>query len=171
MGHVIIKIKDCYLEWSTVVDAPVAFGMTLPALRRHIAQEYGRTGLRELPSRLARVEKVGISSTYVESLAQWLAGNHAGPAGSPLTPDEIHEAYCLRQPIRGGWIVPARDDPGDAVDPQAADIKRLTEALVRIQAMAAEDLREGRQGDSLYQIEADARAALAENQEEVTDER
>lgn len=39
MGRAIIKLndgkRDWYLEWSTVVDAPVTYGMSLKGLKAH----------------------------------------------------------------------------------------------------------------------------------------
>lgn len=105
MGRGIVKIKDHYLEWSTIVDAPVTFGMSLAELEEHIRYEYGRSGLRDLPERLARVEQYGTSfiGTSVEDV---LRGNRAGPDEQALTADEIYQAYCLCEPIRDGWRVP-----------------------------------------------------------------
>lgn len=58
MGRYILKIKDHYLEWSTVVDAPVTFGMLLPEFKEYYRDEYGRDGYRELKHRLERVEEI-----------------------------------------------------------------------------------------------------------------
>ena len=102
MGRYILKIKDYYLEWSTVVDCPVTFGMNLDQLTRHIRHEYGANGLRDLPERLERVNQTGTSKRG-GNLQDVISGNRAGPNESELDLGEIHQAYCLQEPIRGGW--------------------------------------------------------------------
>lgn len=68
MSRYIIKLtdkrdlKDYYLEWSTIVDAPVTYGMYLEGFKAYYQQEYGRSGMRELPERLKRVEEKGTSA-------------------------------------------------------------------------------------------------------------
>ena len=82
MSRILVKIKDRYFEWSTVVDAPVTYGLTLPQLRHYVKEEYGRQGLEELPERLERCDKQGHSSFGIrESLTSFLACNRAGPKG------------------------------------------------------------------------------------------
>lgn len=93
MGRAIIKIKDRYFEWSSVVDAPVTYGMTEDELRAWVRLHYGLVGERELPARLARVEMFGTSAPGY-SLKDILAGNRAGPDEKPLTADQIYEMYA-----------------------------------------------------------------------------
>ena len=113
MGRCIVKIKDKYLEWSSIVDAPVTFGMTLDELKGYIKEEYGREGMRELDKRLERVERTGASTIYEKSVDSIISCNRAGPNESHLTLEEIYQAYCLMQPIRDGWKAPVgvEDDP------------------------------------------------------------
>ena len=106
MGQYIVKLHDRYLIWSTIVDAPVTFGMTLDELRQHTKEEYGQQGLRELPKRLERVELHGVSAMSAQSSEELISFNRAGPDESALTIDEVYTAYCLQQPIRDGWVVP-----------------------------------------------------------------
>jgi hypothetical protein len=94
MPHYIIKIKDRYLEWSTIVDAPVTYGMTLDELKSYIKSEYGTQGLADLPNRLKRVEGTGTSS-FVSTLQNTLDGNRAGENETTLTIDEIYQKYCV----------------------------------------------------------------------------
>lgn len=107
MGHYIIKIEDYYLEWSTIVDAPITFGMKLEDFVDYYAQWYGESSISGLDDRLARVEKNGTSSMIGKTLDELISGNRAGPDKSCLTKDELYQAWCLRKPIRGGWMVPA----------------------------------------------------------------
>jgi hypothetical protein len=83
-----------YLEWSSIVDAPVTYGMTLQELRAHIEREQGRQGLKYLDQRLARVEATGTSlhgGTTLEELIEW---NRAGPNETCATLAEIVAIYC-----------------------------------------------------------------------------
>jgi len=93
MGRYIIKIKDRYFEWSTVVDAPITYGMTEDELRAYTKDEYGEEGLSRLPERLARVAQNGCSS-HVESLADVIVYNRAGPNETRLTEEEIYARYA-----------------------------------------------------------------------------
>jgi hypothetical protein len=104
MPRYIFKLKDRYLEYSTVVDAPVTSGMTLDEFREHYREEYGRKGMQGLEQRLQRVEEKGISAVLYKSVEDLLANNHAGPKECKLTVDEIYRAYCLFEEVRG-WKV------------------------------------------------------------------
>lgn len=103
MPENIIKIKEYYLLYSTVVDAPTTWGMTLPDLTKFYKEEYGNEGIRDLQKRMSRVEDKGTSSFLDSSVEDTIAGNHAGPDGTTITLDEIYTAYCLRQPILNNW--------------------------------------------------------------------
>ena len=103
MPKFIVKIDNFYLEWSTIVDAPVSLGMPLSEFQTWYQAEYGSDGMRGLPDRLARVEKTGTSSFYGETLDDLISGNRAGPDEDELTRDELVAAYCRLEPIRNGW--------------------------------------------------------------------
>lgn len=70
MPRFIIKItdkstlKDYYLDYSTIVDAPVTYGMDLITFKEYYLQEYGEEEYKRLDERLQRVEKNGISGHY-----------------------------------------------------------------------------------------------------------
>ena len=104
MGKGIIKLGEFYLEWSTVVDAPVTFGMTLPEFKEYYRQEYGRDGMKDLPDRLGRVSIKGTSFYDDIDLTDTVEFNRAGPGETHLSREELHRAYCLREPIRDGWL-------------------------------------------------------------------
>jgi len=91
----IIKLRDKYLEWSTIVDAPLTPGLTLEQLKEHIRDKYGSESLDRLPSRLERVEKYGTSMLEGISVGDLIAGNRAGENETRLTEDEIYERYCV----------------------------------------------------------------------------
>ncbi len=97
MGRAIIKIKDRYFEWSTVVDAPVTYGMTLDELRTYIKEEQGRIGLEDLEANLKRIEEVGTSYRFTTA-DEVISGNHAGLDGTYLTKDQIYDSYAFAKP-------------------------------------------------------------------------
>lgn len=103
MPKFIVKLDEFYLEWSTIVDAPVSLGMPLSEFQGWYQAKYGSDGMRDLPDRLARVEKTGTSSHNGQTADDLLSGNRAGPDEDELTRDELVAAYCRLEPIRDGW--------------------------------------------------------------------
>jgi hypothetical protein len=94
MPRYIIKLADKYLEWSTIVDAPVTNGMSLEEFKEYYKSEYGVQGLNGLEERLKRVEEKGTSSIYEGSVDEVISGNRAGDNEKKLTKEEIIEKYC-----------------------------------------------------------------------------
>lgn len=92
--------EERFLEWSTIVDAPVTCGMTEGELREYIRQEYGRQGLRRLDERIERCREKGTSAYNVDREAA-IAFNRAGPDETHATLEEIKESYC-REPTDDG---------------------------------------------------------------------
>ncbi len=92
MGTYIIKLDNQYLLWSTVVDAPVSYGMKT---QNDVALELEMRGqyTRNFPERMERVEKNGISATD-HTLEELFKFNRAGPNESCLTKAEIIAQYC-----------------------------------------------------------------------------
>ncbi len=109
MGTFIVKLHDYDVEWSTVVDAPVTFGVKRDEFLAYYREQYGKVGMEELPQRLERVEKYGTSSWDRETPEDLFICNRAGPDEKKLTVSEIYRAYCLRVPIRKGWVAPEAD--------------------------------------------------------------
>jgi len=103
MGRITIKIKDYYLEWSTVVDAPITEGMKLDAFKEWYKQEYGNSGLEKLNENLKIINEKGIGSRCYDTVDEFISFNRAGPKESCLSKDEIYSAYCLGKEIRGNW--------------------------------------------------------------------
>lgn len=93
MPRCIIKIKDKYFEWSTIVDAPVTYAMTKKELEEEIKLQHGLHGLKELPGRLERVKKYGTSFQIPTKLKDLLMCNRAGDNEEELTEDEIYKKY------------------------------------------------------------------------------
>ncbi len=94
MPRYLIKIKDKYFEWSTIVDAPLTYGMNEDELKFYIKEKYGNEGLAELPARLERVEKQGTSCHFNYTLEDIGGCNRAGNKEKSLTIDEIYEKYA-----------------------------------------------------------------------------
>ena len=98
MGRGFIKIKDRYFEWSTVVDAPVTYAMTLDELKEYVREEYGNEGLEYLPPRLERVEKTG-TSFVGETLKSVLSANRAGENEKRISADKIYQRYLKSETV------------------------------------------------------------------------
>lgn len=111
MGQLIVKLADdCYVEWSSVVDSPITFGMSRSELEAYHLAEYGRNGHRDFEQRMSRVERTGTSSHRPMTVADVVAGNRAGPDETELSLEEVVRAYCLQRPIRDGWTVPVVEE-------------------------------------------------------------
>ena len=99
MPRYIIKIhddkfnRDYYLEWSTVVDAPVSYGFSLDHFTEYYLQKYGQKESPDLSNRMIRVEKNGISA-YDENLDDLFEWNRAGDKETTLDKEGILNKYC-----------------------------------------------------------------------------
>lgn len=104
MSRPIIKLGDYYLEWSSIVDAPIMFGLTLEEFKDYYEAKYGTSGMNDLDARLERADLNGTSylGDY-NDVATTISCNHAGPDECELTEEELYQAYCLRGSIRDGW--------------------------------------------------------------------
>lgn len=91
MGRFIVKIKDKYFDWSTIVDAPVTYGMSLDEFREYYRKEYGHDS--DLAERLARVEAKGTSSLIDDSLKESISFNRAGDNEKQLSISAIYTKY------------------------------------------------------------------------------
>lgn len=103
MPKYIVKLSDKYLEYSTICDAPVTFGMSRDEMRAYLIERYGTAEEAETDRRLDRCDAIGTSSMMDTSAEDALSYNRAGPCEVTLTVDEIKTAYCDRLPIRDGW--------------------------------------------------------------------
>lgn len=99
MARYIVKLsyksKDYYLDWSTVTDSPITYGVSLDKFKKYIKKEYGKEGLENLPQRLKRVNKKGCSS-HICTLYDLIATNRAGKNDKHLTKNEVIRQYCLQ---------------------------------------------------------------------------
>lgn len=101
MGRFIMKLhddkenKDYYLEWSTVVDAPVTYGMSLEEFKQHYIEAYGSQEMKNLEERLARVEEKSISAHHpYDRLNSYFEFNRAGKKGGTLSKEGLLKNYC-----------------------------------------------------------------------------
>ena len=85
MGRWLVKLGDRYLEWSSIVDAPISMLMTDEELAAYWRERYGTEGLE----RLATV-KAGAPG------AESIGWNRAGPNETRLSVEEIIERYDPR---------------------------------------------------------------------------
>jgi hypothetical protein len=110
MPRYIVKLndgnRDYYLEWSTVVDAPVTFGVSLEEFKQGYQEQYGTEGMRALAERLVRVEKKGTSDLLHGSVDELLQFNRAGKGETCLTKEQIIDAYC----VNTDWAVCKTDE-------------------------------------------------------------
>ena len=103
MSTYIIKLPcdgdDYYLLWSSIVDAPVSYGMTLGEFLEEYKERYGTQGMEGLPERMKRVEESGTSDRISRApVRKWIESyNRAGENETQLTFDEIVDTY-IRQP-------------------------------------------------------------------------
>ena len=103
MPRLICKIQDgdkaFYLEWSTVVDAPVTVGMSLEEYKEYYKDEYGQFSEEAavFQDRMKRVEEKGTSSRDNTTTLDLIKGNRAGKRESCLNKEQIIEWYCHRR--------------------------------------------------------------------------
>lgn len=97
----IIKLIDkktnteYYMEWSTVLDAPLTNGMSLEDFKIAYKEEYGNNGMHELEKRLERVEQKGTSSMLDRNVDDTISCNRAGEKGKKLSKSKIIELFCV----------------------------------------------------------------------------
>lgn len=100
MPRFIVKLETPhgprYMEWSTIVDAPVTYGVTLEQFEAYYRERYGTEGMKELPDRLRRVAITGVSADGYASVAGLISCNRAGEDDTCMTLAQIIEHYCPR---------------------------------------------------------------------------
>lgn len=100
MPRYIVKLKDdqdgkeYYMEWSTIVDAPVTYGSDLQTFKEYYEKEYGISSLGELEQRLKRVEQKGTSSMMDGSAEEVIEFNRAGENEAHLDKGGILNEFC-----------------------------------------------------------------------------
>ena len=87
--------KEYYLEWSTIVDAPLTEGMSYDDFLAYYQNRYGTEGMHYLPERMERVKTTGTSARE-ETLDELISFNRAGKNETCFTKEQIIEWYCRR---------------------------------------------------------------------------
>jgi hypothetical protein len=97
MARCLVKLADNeYVEWSTVVDAPVTAVGTRDEIVKHARDEFGRQGASNIEERLQRCEERGHSAMWPgagDSVEDLIRGNRAGEGEAEVTLDEIRHLY------------------------------------------------------------------------------
>lgn len=92
-----------YVEWSTVVDAPVTYAMTRDEMTAYLREEYGRQREHETPARLDRCDKQGHSALWGQSanetVEEFIRGNRAGPDESEASLEQLRELFREPTPV------------------------------------------------------------------------
>lgn len=98
MPRIIIKLsegkKSWYMEWCTMVDAPITYGCTKKQFAKYYEKQYGKQGMFDLEERLKRVEDRGTSSYLYKSVESTISNNRAGKNETRLTKQQIIDFYC-----------------------------------------------------------------------------
>lgn len=111
MGRSILRFDTAdgprYLEYSSVVDAPVTWGCTRKEFEAYYRKEYGESGMQDLASRLERADGKGSSSHLDKSIEDAICCNRAGRDESRLTLEQLIEFYCVarkgKPPMGKSW--------------------------------------------------------------------
>lgn len=117
MGRCIIKLndgnRDWYLEWSTIVDAPVTWGMTLDEMAAYRREQTGTEGMRDWAEVVERLNAKGVSWRDKNGDVYSTIGcNRAGKGETCLTAEQIIAAYCTSHV---GPKIKGHEHPGDVM--------------------------------------------------------
>ena len=88
------EAKARYLIWSTIVDAPISYGLGLKEFTTFYHNEYGNAGMFELEARMKRVEANGTSCMLGTTVEELTCGNRAGQNEKELTYEQIWKEFC-----------------------------------------------------------------------------
>jgi len=105
MPKYICKLDGMYFDWSTVVDAPVTYGMTLAEFKRYYRERYGSHDMDAdddagFKARMKRVEAKGTSTHCYDSVEELVKFNRAGP-----------DERCLSIPELSEWLLNRIESP------------------------------------------------------------
>lgn len=87
----IVKIRDKYLEYSTITDTPVTSGMSREAMAEYLVQRSGPDRREFIEARLSKCDRRGTTDPVHSSAEDTLRGNRLG-----LTIDGIYDLYCTQ---------------------------------------------------------------------------
>lgn len=103
MPRFIIKLEDqgvdYYMEWSTIVDAPVTYGMPLEEFTEYYKTYHGLRNFEfDFANRMKRVEEKGTSAFNDASVDDTISFNRAGEDEDTLTKEQIIDQYIRNRP-------------------------------------------------------------------------
>lgn len=97
MPSFIVKLApEKYVEWSTVVDAPVTYILTREHMLDHLDYTYGTSSIEENRRRLDRADANGTSCHHKLEVEELLSYNRAGENEKNISLEEILERYDLK---------------------------------------------------------------------------
>lgn len=102
MGTIILKLTDehtnfdYYIEWSSVIDAPISVGMDIESFKKYYLEKYGTVEKQNICELLKRVDKSGTSSRF-ETLPETLSFNRAGKNETTLSKNKLIQHYCIEK--------------------------------------------------------------------------
>lgn len=94
--------EDTYVEWSTIVDAPVTYTMTREQMLSYLDRKDGERSYDENRQRLNRTDLTGTSFHDATSLKNLISGNRAGEKETRITLEEIIERYHPKNAAANG---------------------------------------------------------------------
>ncbi len=102
MANYIVKLKkDKYVEWSTVVDAPITYILTREQMIAHLDEQYGVSSVTNNQLRLDRADENGTSAMFNQTRGDLLSCNRAGDNEEKLTLKAILEKYDIKNAKQG----------------------------------------------------------------------
>lgn len=113
MGRFLIRVDTDqgprYLDYSTIVDAPITNGMTREECSAYLLEENGRRYEHEIEPSIARADAHGTSCRSATSATEAILCNRAGPNETKATLAEIVERYCPGLHLKLGPAIVKRD--------------------------------------------------------------
>lgn len=97
MPRYIAKLADNkYVEWSTIVDAPVTYILTRDQMLAHLDEQDGKRSFDENRQRLERCDKNGTSCQFPMNMKDLIRYNRAGEDEKEISLKEILERYDIK---------------------------------------------------------------------------
>ena len=109
MGNYLIRLTDDrvtpptehYMEWSSIVDAPIRSSTSLDEMQLHQWRKHGDEGIE--PSRFVRLASKGTSS-HLHELKDIIGYNRAGLEETSLSVHQLIDVYVHDRPKMYGMI-------------------------------------------------------------------
>ena len=109
MGYTIVHHEGRFLEWSSIIDAPICFGMDAVAFRDWCVAKYGTEGAWNLQRRMD--DAVTYGSSAKQSLKEIVWHNRAGPGEGQMTVEDVIRFYFVeRRRPKYGEVVCVPDE-------------------------------------------------------------